>query len=88
MTNSVDTSMKNTALNIGVVTPPPKIDKPVLYSDSEASKEFKELKSDIYMNSKKYSFEDTKKTPPILKWLGGIAAIIAGGWYFLAKFGK
>lgn len=88
MTNSVNTSMKNPSLNIGVVTPPGKIDKPVLYSDTEASKQFKDMQSDIYVNSKKHSFEDTKKAPSVVKWLGTIAALGAGAWYFLAKFGK
>lgn len=92
MVSSVNTvqnnSMKNSELNIGVIVPPNKIEKPVLYSDADASKQFKQLKTDIYTKQKHYSFEDTKKTPKLITWGGIMAALGAAGLFIFAKFKK
>ena len=88
VTNQVNSSMKNPDLNIGVIKPPNKLYKPVLYSETEANKQFRSLNYDIYSNQKKYAFEDTKQTPKLIAWGGAIAAISAAVWLFLAKCKK
>lgn len=87
--NSVqNNSMKNSELNIGVLVPPNKIDKPVIYSDADASKQFKQLKTDIYAKEKHYTFEDTKSTPKLIKWGSILAGLSAAGLFILAKLKK
>jgi hypothetical protein len=38
---------------VGVITPPDELHRPVLYSDREASAQFRQLDNDIYVSSKK-----------------------------------
>lgn len=86
--NQVNNAMKNPELNVGVIVPPNKHYKPVLYSDSEAGRQFKQMDRDIYMNQKKYSFEDTKKAPKLITWGAVIAALSAAGLLIFSKFKK
>lgn len=86
--NQVNSAMKNSELRIGVIVPPDKHYKPVLYSDAEARKQFNKMNSDIYTQKKNYSFEDTKHTPKLISWGSGIAALATAGYLFLSKFKK
>ncbi len=77
--SSMNGNMKNPDLRIGVLVPPDKHYKPVLYSDAEASAKFKAMNNDIYSKQKKLDFEDTKDTPKSVKFIGAAGAIAALG---------
>ena len=49
---SVNQNMKNSALNVGILTPPNGFTKPVLYSHEQASRDFSRLNQDIYTSMK------------------------------------
>lgn len=86
--NGVNNPMKNTDFNIGVIVPPDKHQKPVLYSEAEARKQFNQMNSDIYGKRKVCSFEETKKTPFLIKWGAITAAVAAAGIWIFKHFKK
>lgn len=88
MVAGINNSMQNSDLNVGVVVPPNKHYKPVLFSDKEASDKFVSMNKEIKSEQKHYSFEDTKKTPTLVKWLAGITGLGAAGLYLFSKFKK
>lgn len=78
--NSVpNPQMKAPELRVGVITPPDKFYKPVLYSDAEASQKFNQLNRDVYSMQKQISFEETKKTPKSVFWILGAAVLTVLG---------
>lgn len=56
-------NMNNPKLNVGVLQPPDRFYKPVLYSDRAASKMFVQTERDIYGSRSKARPLDEKKTP-------------------------
>lgn len=83
----VNDHMKNTDFRVGVVTPPDKFYKPVLYSDEVASKKFQEINRDIYEGKKKAKRADRKKTPKSVFVFAGLGAL-ALSFPFLKKLFK
>lgn len=85
--NTVNTSPAGSGLHIGVVNPPDKFQKVVLYSDAEATKQFKQLNRDIYAKQKQVSFEETKKTPKSVFYIvgSGILATLGVVWRCVRK---
>lgn len=81
--NSLSPNTKVSQLNIGVLNPPDNFQKVVLYSDAEASQQFKQLNRDVCTLQKKVAFEETKKTPKSVFWIVGSACAVALG--FLIK---
>ncbi len=88
MVAGINNSMQNSDLNVGVVVPPNKHYKPVLFSDREASDKFTAMNREIKAEQKLYSFEDTKKTPTLVKWLAGITGLGAVALFLFSKFKK
>ena len=80
--------MKNPDLHVGVITPPDKHYKPVLYSDREASAKFNEMNADIYAKQKRLDFEDTKKTPKSVKYIGIASGLAMLGYGIKCFFKK
>lgn len=60
---SVNQNMKNSPLNVGVLTPPNSLYKPVLYSHEQASRDFNNLNRDIYVSMKNSESIEKRKTP-------------------------
>ena len=60
---SVNSNMKNSALNVGILTPPDRYNKPVLYSHVQASNDFNRLNQDIYTSMKNSESIEKRKTP-------------------------
>ena len=88
MTGSVQNSVVNNyakpqGLHIGVICPPERFQKVVLYSDADATQQFKQLNRDVCTMQKKVSFEETKKTPKSVLIVFGAGVLTAGG--FLIK---
>jgi len=78
--------MKAPELRVGVITPPDKFYKPVLFSDAEASQKFNKLNQDVYAMQKKISFEETKKTPKSVFWILGTGLLAVAGFLVRALF--
>lgn len=75
--NGVNSNMKGPKLDVGVIVPPDSHYKPVLYSDSEAEKNFNVLCKDIFQSTKKSGKINEHKTPKsIYIFLGGILAAL------------
>ena len=81
--NLAGTGVSSSQLNIGILNPPSRFQKVVLYSDSEASKQFNQINRDVCTLQKKVSFEETKKTPKSVFWIVGSTCALALG--FLVK---
>ena len=75
MEASVNQHMKNPPIAVGIVNPPNKFYKPVLYSDSVASYQFKQLQQDIYQSGKKSKKLNEKKTPKSVFVALGLGAL-------------
>lgn len=86
MTGSVDNSslLSNRSLHVGVLTPPNELHKPVLYSHTEADRQFKQLEKDIYQTEKSQKFENKRKTP-VSVFLTICAAAVASGYLVFKK---
>lgn len=85
MTGSVQNSVINNSpkpqgLHIGVISPPERFQKVVLYSDADATQQFKQLNRDVYTMQKKISFEETKKTPKSVWVVLGVGILTAAGF--------
>lgn len=80
-------NMKNIGLDIGIVIPPDKFHKPILYSDRIASHNYKVLDKDIYQSVQKSKNLNDKKTPKSVFWMLGIGAL-AIAFPFLRKLFK
>ena len=63
MESVVNSNMKNPSLNVGILIPPDRFYKPVLYSDEQASRNFNRLEHDIYHSVKKSKKLNERKTP-------------------------
>ncbi len=75
MAEGVNNSFNNPKFNVGVIIPPDKINRAILFSDKEASGNIKNAQYDVYLNTKKISFEDRYKTPKSIWYTLGAAAI-------------
>jgi hypothetical protein len=73
---SVNSNMKNPDFTVGVIVPPNKFYKPVLYSDAVASRDFYMLNKDIYEGKKKAKNLNEKKTPTSVFIALGIMATV------------
>lgn len=60
---------------VGVLTPPDKMPRLVLYSDKEASSNMNGARFDVYTTNKKISFEDRFSTPKSVFYALGIASL-------------
>ncbi len=60
---NVNNNMKNPPLNVGILTPPDRYNKPVLYSHVQASNDFNRLNHDIYTSMKNSETIEKRKTP-------------------------
>lgn len=81
---SANQHMKNTGFNVGVVVPPDKFYKPVLYSDAKATRDFNQINRDIYEGQKKAKKLNEKKTPKSVFVFLGLASL-ALAFPFLKK---
>lgn len=72
---SVNQNMKNLPLNVGIITPPNSLYKPVLYSHQEASRDFNRLNHDIYVSMKNSESIEKRKTPASVFTFLGIGAL-------------
>lgn len=81
---SVNQHMKNTGFNVGVVVPPNRFYKPVLYSDAKATSNFQIINRDIYDGVKKAKTLNKKKTPKSVFVFLGLASV-AIAFPFLKK---
>ena len=84
-------SNNNDYNSVGLLTPPDKIRRCVLYSDTEASQNINSARSDIYQNSKKPSFEKRFSTPKSVLYLvgtGALAAVSTLAYKYAKKFLK
>lgn len=84
---SVNQHMKNTGFNVGVVIPPDRFYKPVLYSDAKATRDFQMINKDIYEGQKKAKKLNEKKTPKSVFVFLGLASL-AMAFPFLKKLVK
>ncbi len=82
--NVVNTKVQKPTLNVGVLTPPNGLYKPVLYSDKEAKSNFNQISKDIYEKEHLKSFQDKRKTP-LSVILTLVAAAAGGGWLVFKK---
>ena len=60
---SVNQNMKNPPLNVGVINPPDKFYKPVLYSPVQAERELGAINKDVYVSIQNSESITKKKTP-------------------------
>lgn len=79
MVDSVGINFNNQNFSVGVLTPPDAINRFVLYSDREASQNIKNAQYDVYVNTKKTSFEDRFSTPKSVFYALGASALALGG---------
>lgn len=86
MANGVENNLSanNNKLQVGVLTPPNELHKPVLYSHREASQKSRALLHDIYEREQENKFENQKKTPFSVKVALCLAAL-AAGWITFRK---
>lgn len=84
---SVNQNMQNPPLKVGVITPPDKFYKPVLYSDRAASIAFNVLDHDIYNAAQQSKKLNDKKTPTSVYVALGLAAL-AIAFPFVRKYIK
>lgn len=62
-------------LNVGILNPPDKLPKVVVYSESEANRRYNNIQHDLYIDQKNApAYKKKKGFPAILKILGGLAA--------------
>ncbi len=73
---SVNQNMKNPPLNVGVINPPDKYYKPVLYSHTQAERELGAINRDVYVSIKNSESITKKKTPKSVFITLGIAALV------------
>ncbi len=79
----VNNNLKSQGLHIGVVCPPEKFTPVVLYSDADATQQFKQLNRDVCTLQNKVNFEQTKKTPKSVWVVLGAGILTVAG--FAAK---
>ncbi len=75
MAEGVNNSFNNPKFNVGVIVPPDKIQRAILYSDKNATQNIRTAQQDVYLNSKKISYEDRFKTPKSVWYTLGAAAL-------------
>lgn len=78
--NQISQNPKPSLLHVGVLNPPSNFQKVVLYSDAQASQQFKQLNRDVCTLQKKVTFEETKKTPKSVFWIIGSGCAVALGF--------
>ena len=61
--SSTNQNMKNPPLNVGVINPPDRYYKPVLYSHIQAERELGGINHDVYVSMKNSESITKKKTP-------------------------
>ena len=86
MVSSVENNnlLNNHSLHVGVLYPLNELHKPVLYSHSEADRQFKQLEKDIYQTEKSQKFENKRKTP-LSVFMTIFAAAIGTGYLVFKK---
>lgn len=72
---SVNQHMKNTDFRVGVLSPPAKFYKPVLFSDTQATRDLNNFNHDIYEGRKKAKNISEKKTPKSVFVFLGLAGL-------------
>ncbi len=72
---SVNQHMKNTDFRVGVLSPPAKYYKPVLFSDTQATRDLSNFNHDIYEGRKKAKNISEKKTPKSVFVFLGLAGL-------------
>ena len=82
--NNIVNNQVQKPLNVGILTPPNALHKPVLYNDKEADYQFKPIAKDIYQKENSQKFEKKRKTP-LSVMLTLIAAAAGGGWLVFKK---
>ena len=78
MVDSAGINLNNQRFSVGVLTPPDKVNHFVLYSDREASQNIKKAQYDVYVNTKRPSFEDRYSTPKSVFYAIGASALALG----------
>ncbi len=81
--NPANKSMHYGNHSVGILNPPNKLPKCVLYSAREGDKMFNQMEHDLYVGQKKAKPPERHKFPLILKIAGAIA--ILGGIVFSGK---
>lgn len=69
--------------NVGVIKPPDRLPRVVVYSPFEAEKEYNKMQFDLYQSEKKTKKYEKHKFPMILKIIGGI--IVASALFVCRK---
>ena len=77
MTGSVNVNqnMKNPPLNVGIINPPDRHYKPVLYSPVQAERELGAINQDVYVSVKNSESITKKKTPKSVFVALGLGAL-------------
>lgn len=73
--NPANKSMHYGRANVGILTPPDRLPKIVLYSSQQANKEYNQMLNDIYEKQKDAKAPNQHKIPTVLKIIGGTSAI-------------
>lgn len=87
MESVVNTNVNNSSVPVGIINPPDRFYKPVLYSHVQATKDFNKLENDIYVSLKHSEKLEKRKTPPSVFVALGLGAL-AIGFPFLRKLIK
>ncbi len=88
MTGSVNTDFNNPKFNVGLLVPPDKVNRFVMYSDKEANSNIKVASHDVFVKSKKPRFEDRFKTPKSVFYSIGAAVLTVGALVLRKSFKK
>ena len=72
---SVNPNMKKPPLTVGIINPPDKCYKPVLYSPFQAEKELGALNQDVYVSIQNSESITKKKTPKSVFAFLGLGAL-------------
>lgn len=75
MAEGVNSALNNPKLTVGVLTPPDKVNRFIMYSDKEASQNIKSAQYDVYVKTKKPRFEDRFSTPKSVFYAVGAAVL-------------
>ncbi len=72
---SVNQHMRNQPLNVGIINPPDKYYKPVLYSPVQAERELGAINHDVYVSIQNSESITKKKTPKSVFAVLGLGAL-------------
>lgn len=88
--NPANKSMHYGNHRVGLLNPPDKLPKTVLYSGREGDRMFNQMEHDLYVGQKHANPPERHKFPLILKIIGGATVLLSGMFCFkgIRKFVK